>query len=121
MKFNNYPEISAHLVDCVVSALPKRPEFEVEEGFSNVSCSAYVNVVFWELDEDGDQLDAIGDCKVRFSDHGDRYGSDLSLRFDDVLDSDELGDVELADWRIEEMVAQAVAFIEREFEEQAND
>lgn len=121
MKFDNYNELTAHLVDAVIAALPNRPEISAKEGYSNVSCSAYVNIEFWELDEDGDQFDAFGGCKVRFSDHGDRYGSDLSIRFDNVLDSDEIDDVELADWRIEEMVAEAVTFIEKELKEQAND
>lgn len=121
MKFNDYNDLTVHLVDAVVAALPKRPEIEVKEGYSNVSCSAYVNITFWELDEDGDQFATFGGCKVRFSDHGDRYGSDLSIRFDGVLDSDDLGDVELADWRIKDMVAEAVAFFEKQLKEQSHD
>ena len=121
MKFDNYNDLTAHLVESVIAALPSRPEISVEEGYSNVSCSAYVNVYFWELDEDGDQFDTFGGCKVRFSDHGDRYGSDMSILFNNVLDSDELGDVVLADWRIEEMVTEAVAFIEKQLKDQAND
>ena len=120
MKFDNYNDLTTHLVEAVIAALPSRPEISVEEGYSNVSCSAYVNVVFWELDEDGDQCETLGGCKVRISDHGDRYGSDLTIRFDNVLDSDELGDVVLADWRIEEMVTEAVTFIEKQLKDQAN-
>lgn len=118
MKFNDYDELTSHLIAEVISALPARADVAVEEGYSNVSCSAYLNVVFWELDEDGEKFDALGGCKVRFSNHSDRYGSDLSIRFDHLLDSDELYDVELADWRIEEMVAEAIEFINKEYEEQ---
>lgn len=120
MKFADYAELTSHLVDCVIATLPERPEVSIDDGYSNVSCSAYVNVTFWELDEDGEQFDTFGGCKVRFSDHGDRYGSDLSIRFDDVLDSDEIGDIEIADWRIDDMVAEAVTFIEKELKEQSN-
>jgi len=121
MKFNDYGELASHLVETVARALANRPEIESKEGYSNVSCSSYLIVEFVERDEDGDILDVSGGCKVRFSDHGDRYGSDLSIRFDHLLDSDELGDVDLADWRIAEMVTEAVTFIESELEDQLND
>lgn len=121
MIFNNYDDLTSHLVEAVITALPKRPEISADAGYSNVSCSAYVSVTFWEIDEDGDQFDTFGGCKVRFSDHGDRYGSDLSIRFDSALDNDELGAVELADWRIDEMVSEAVAFVVDEMKEQQDD
>ena len=121
MKFDTFKELTNHLVEEVADAFPDRPEIEIEMGYSNVSCSAYINAEFWELDEDGDQVDIIGSCKVRFSDHADRYGSGLSIRFDGVLDSDEMWNVVLADWRIEEMVAKAVSFIKNQLKEQEND
>lgn len=121
MKFDTFKELTNHLVEEVADAFPDRPEIKIEMGYSNVSCSAYVNAEFWELDEDGDQVDILGSCKARFSDHADRHGSDLSIRFDDVLDSDEMWNVVLADWRIEEMVAEAVSFIKNQLKEQEND
>lgn len=121
MTFNDYADLTHNLIEAVIARIPASPEMTVKLGYSNISCSAYVNVTFWSLDEDGDQDDCFGGCKVRFSDHADRNGSDLTIRFDDVLDSDELGEVELADWRIEEMVGQAVAVIERNLKEQTND
>lgn len=118
MIFTNYDELTTELVDRVEAAIADRTDMHVKRGFSNQSCSAYVNVEFVELDEDGDVMDILGDCKVRFSDHADRYGSDLSIRFDDKLDSDEHGNVDLADWRMDEMVSEAVAFIAAEQKEQ---
>lgn len=120
MKYHDYKELTDHLAITVMDALPNCPEIEAELGYSNVSCSAYVNVTFWDIDEDGDRSEGYGGCKVRFSDHRDRYDSDLSIRFDDVLGSDVPGNVDLADWRIEEMVERAVAFIKKEMKDQAN-
>lgn len=121
MKFNDYREVTVYLVGETVAALPDLPNVSVEEGYSNISCSAYVNVDFWELDEDGDQSETFGACKVRFSDHRDFHGSDLTIRFDGELANDELGNVQLDDQHIAEMVTEAVAFIENQLKEQAND
>lgn len=121
MKFSNYNEVSAHLLDATIAALPKRPEIEVKEGYSNVSCSTYLSVTFLERDEDGDYIDVFGGCKVRFSDHRDRHGSDMTIRVDGALEFDELGDVELADWRIDDMIAESVTFVEEQLKEQSHD
>ena len=118
MTFNDYNELTEELVERVIAAIASNSEMEAKRGFSNQSCSAYVNVEFVELDEDGDAIDILGDCKVRFSDHADRYGSDLSIRFDDKLDADDLGNVSLGDHRMDEMVTEAVAFIKSEYQEQ---
>ena len=112
MIFNTYTELTAHLVQQVKSRLADRPDLEVNLTYSNQSCSAYVIVDFLGPDEDGDCIEIVHTVKIRFSDHPDRYGSDLSLRFDGVLTSDELYNTELDDWRIEDMVAEAVAFVD---------
>lgn len=109
--FETYPDLSEALVDMVVSKFSGRNDLEVKRGFSNQSCSAYVNASSWSLDGDGDQEEMIDDCKIRFSDHSDRYGADLSIQFNDYLDSDVVGNVEIADWRMAEMVDVAVKYI----------
>ena len=112
MIFNTYPELTAHLVEQVESRLTDRPNLEVSLDYSNQSCSAYVTVDFLEADEDGDYIDIVHTVKIRFSDHADRYGSDLSIRFDDVLTNDELNNTELDDSYIKDMVSKAVAFVD---------
>ena len=103
--FNTYVEIAEALQEKATLVL-RAAGFNTQFGCSNVSCSRYVEVL---LDKGGD-LDIF---KIRFSDHDDRHGSDLTLRFDRHVDEveDDFGDMELdiADWRMEEMVAQAVA------------
>ena len=65
----------------------------------------------------GDQIEEINECKVRFSDHSDRYGSDMSFNFNDLLPEDEIDEfgeydcTAIDDWRIDEMIKSAVAFI----------
>lgn len=121
MIFSDYNELTSELTDRVASALANRPDMDIKTGHSNQSCSAYVNFDFMEADEDGDYLDSFGGCKVRFSDHADRYGSDITIRFNDALDNDEAGNVDLADWRMDEMVAEAIAFVLKQFKDQNAD
>lgn len=105
--FSNYTEISTTLMERTEDAL-HAAGFDTSFGCSNVSCSRYVEVRLGE-DEDGEAET----FKIRFSDHDDRYGSDLTIRFERHVDEieDDFGDTELeiADWRMDDMVAQAVA------------
>ena len=54
---------------------------------------------------------------MRFSDHSDRYGSDMSFNFNDLLPEDEITEcgtyefTDIDDWRLDEMIKSAVAFI----------
>ena len=69
MQFDDYGQITSHLCDAVISRLAERPEVRIDRGYSNVSCSAYITVTVYELDDNGDQIEEINECKVRFSDH----------------------------------------------------
>ena len=117
MQFDDYGQITGHLCDAVISRLGERPEVRIDRGYSNVSCSAYITVTVYELDENGDQYEELDECKVRFSDHPDRYGSDQSFNFNDLVPRDEINEfneyefTEIDDWRIDEMIESAVAFI----------
>lgn len=121
MTANDCADLTDTLRDAVIDHFADRPEIEFKLGHSNVSCSAYLEVRFMAEDGDGDLIDIIGGCKLRFSDHADRYGSDLTIRIDEAFDIEEGNEVELADWRVGEMVNEAVAFIEKKFKDQAND
>lgn len=110
MKFKTYTQISQHLVDAVILHIGDRQDISVKPGYSNVSCSSYINVDFFAADEDGDYFDIIGGCKVRFSDHRDNYGSDKSIRFDDLVTECD-HEYEIADEELTSMVSEAVEFI----------
>lgn len=120
MKFDTYNDLANHIAEKIAANFDGQNDVEIEFGYSNVSCSTYIKANFGTLDEDGDIEDYVGGCKVRVSDHDDRYGSDLTIRFDNVLDEDELHSVVLADWRIDEMVAKGTEFINREKMEQTS-
>ncbi len=121
MIFENYRELGDHLISQTVNKLPHRDDIEYDLGYSNVSASVYLEVTLWELDEDGDPWEAIGGCNVRFSDHADRYGSDKSIRYDNQLTNDEYGHVEIPDYKIDQLVDDAVEFIKSELTLQYND
>lgn len=78
-------------------------------GLSNQSPSAYVEVNF--ANAEGDYLeDADGQIsfKIRFSDHSDRYGSNLTIRIDRLISEDgEEGEVSIEPWKIDDVVGQA--------------
>ena len=119
MIFFTYDELTDSILDRVEAAIEGRPEIEVKCSYSNVSCSAYLNVRFI-----GDDDDIFGGCKIRFSDHRDRYGSDLSVRFDhfinDDLDRDDPDEIFIDDFDIDYMVKKAVDFISDEIVDQSN-
>ena len=68
MKLDTIKEITNHMLEKMAEAFSDRPEIEIEIGYSDVSCSAYINANFWELDEDGEQVEILGSCKVSFKD-----------------------------------------------------
>lgn len=82
-RFENYGELTSSLAFDLIEILKSDDRLSVKFGFSNVSCSAYVNIDV--MDEDGDYVED-GDFKVRFSDHSDRYGSDISIRIEDRVE-----------------------------------
>ena len=118
MQFGDYGEVTSHLCDTVISRLGEHPEVRIDRGYSNVSCSAYINVTVYELDDDGDRDEERYSYKVRFSDHPDHYGSDLSFDLNDLVPHNEVTEcgtyefTEIDDWRLEEMIKSAVAFIQ---------
>lgn len=68
---------------------------------SRISESAYVEVHF--LDDDGDYRindDGRDAVKIRFSAHGDRYGSDITIRIDDRVEVVKDGDGKYVETRI---------------------
>ena len=118
MQFDDYGQVTSHLCDMVISRLGEHPEIRIDRGYSNVSCSAYINVTVYELDDNGDQYEELDECKVRFSNHADRHGSDQSFNFNDLVPRDEINEfneyefTEIDDWRIEKMIKSAVEFIQ---------
>lgn len=116
MRCDTYIEITETLQDRTMDAI-RALGFAAELGWSNVSCSRYVNVVIRpELtDEDGWTVEDGEEVifKIRFSNHDDYHGSDLTIRFEHLTREavDAYGDVELEleDWMIDEMIAEAVA------------
>lgn len=104
--FANYPDLTAALAFDLIDAL-KTDGISAQFGSSNQSCSTYANISVYDADDE--HLD---DFKVRFSDHGDRYGSDVTFRIDSQIEEveDAFGDVvELAieDWRYADLLADA--------------
>jgi hypothetical protein len=82
--FKNFPELTSSLAFDLIDMI-KRHDFGSIDvyaafGFSNVSPSAYVE--FSAEDEDGE---TVCETKVRFSDHADRHGSDITIRIDHVI------------------------------------
>ena len=71
----------------------------------------------YELDDDGDQDEERYSYKVRFSDHPDRFGSDLSFDLNDLVPRNEIDEcgtyefTDIDDWRLAKMIKSAVAFI----------
>jgi hypothetical protein len=117
MTYLSYTDITNELQDRAMTAM-RAAGFEVSLGCSNVSCSRYIEVRIGE-DEDGD----VEAFKIRFSDHDDRHGSDLTIRFERHVEEieDDFGDIELeiAEWRMDDMVEQAVTAARQAAEERA--
>jgi hypothetical protein len=111
-RFENLPELSADLAFALIERLADRDDLNVQFGASNQSCSRYVNIDI--LDEDGDYVE---EFKVRFSDHDDRHGSDITIRIDhlvsDIEEGGEFVAVEIGAEAYEAALAEAEAAIEK--------
>lgn len=119
--FHSYGDLTSDLAfDLIERLKASTPELDAQFGRSNQSCSAYVNVTAW--DDEGDEAGAF---KVRFSDHDDRHGADLTIRIDRlcraVEDDGEYLHIEIAsedyDAALEAALAKVVAFAARAAEE----
>ncbi|WP_438852967.1 hypothetical protein [Brevundimonas nasdae] len=114
--FENYPDLTSDMAFALISRLKGRAGLNSEFGMSNQSCSAYVNITAYDAEDE-----YLGEFKVRFSDHVDRHGADITVRIDDLAETvtDDDGDhveVSIADHRYEDAMIRAeqsvAAFIE---------
>jgi hypothetical protein len=82
--FANYPELTSSLAHDLIDMITAHDfsglDITAAFGLSNISPSAYV-----EFSVYGDDGDLVAETKVRFSDHADRYGSDITIRIDDLI------------------------------------
>lgn len=80
-----------------------------DRGYSNQSCSAYVEISFEE--------DESGFFKVRFSDHDDRHGSDVTVRVDryaEIIEEDgEYIETRIDETLYETLIDEAMAAVRR--------
>lgn len=77
MFYESLPELTSDLAFELRDILNERDGFYVDFGASNQSCSRYVDILF-----EDDDADISETFKVRFSDHDDRHGSDITIRID---------------------------------------
>lgn len=86
-RFANYAELTStlafDLIDMIDAADWDEINVDATYGASNVSCSAYVEILATR-EIDGDE-EVVAEMKLRFSDHRDRYGSDITFRIDDKI------------------------------------
>jgi len=75
IRFDGLDDLSSAVINDVYKQLEqfKSSTIYIETGFSNVSCSAYINI---QIYDDNDQLEE--ELKIRVSDHQDKYGSDIT-------------------------------------------
>lgn len=80
--FDNYPDMILEIIMDVearlASSIIENVDIQISSSCSNVSCSHYIEADFIVDDE---YVDAF---KLRYSDHADRYGSDLTIRVEEV-------------------------------------
>lgn len=77
-QFETLPEMTAELAFDLVERLRADPRLVASFGASNISCSRYVEVTI--MDEEA--CDILDEVKIRFSDHADHYGSDITILAD---------------------------------------
>lgn len=92
--FKNFGELTSALAFDLIDHLRAHDfgdDFELiaDYGKSNQSCSAYVNFSLYD-----DESELVADGKIRFSDHSDRHGSDVTIRIDGLISTvtDECGE-----------------------------
>ncbi len=117
MTFRNYGELTEALSDAARARLNgaevNGADISTSIGRSNQSCSAYLESSIEVIDEDGDEV--LHSCKLRYSDHGDRYGSDVSIEINRFVRTIETEDGEYLHIEIwaEDFEAMVEAGIER--------
>lgn len=108
--FENYPALTSELAFDLIDAL-KANGLDVQYGSSNQSCSTYAKITVW--DDDGDYA---GEFKVRFSDHADRHGSDITIRIDHLVETvendGEYISTTIEDWRYDHALEQAKSAVD---------
>lgn len=106
-RFQNFPELTSELAFDLIDRLNGEANVRAEFGASNQSCSRYVNVTV-----EDDEGELVEEFKVRFSDHDDRHGSDITIRIDHLIetieDDGEYIAVEIEDYRYEDALNAAV-------------
>lgn len=83
--FSNFGDLTSAMAYDLIEAIQAIPGAFASFGMSNQSCSAYVAVKFYGESEALEDEDGNYEFKVRFSDHSDRHGSDITIRIDDVI------------------------------------
>lgn len=111
-RFENFPALTSELAFDLIDRLNGEANVRAEFGASNQSCSRYVNVSV--QDEEGDEIE---EFKVRFSDHDDRYGSDITVRIDTLIetieDQGEYIATEIEDYRYEDALTEALEAVRK--------
>lgn len=115
--FKNFPELTAtlafDLIDSINALDIDGRTVIADFGGSNVSCSSYVTVSIYEGEDD----EFVSETKVRFSDHADYHGSDITYRIDDkveaVYDDGDYVETRIEEEAYEAILAEAMAFVER--------
>lgn len=116
-RFDNFPALTESLAYDLTDAVEALglEDVTVSVGFSNQSCSSYVTVERMTEDEDGDE--DFEEIKIRFSDHADRYGSDMTLRIDDkvetITEDGEYVAIEIDPATFSALIAQAMTEVEQ--------
>jgi hypothetical protein len=110
-KFENYGQLSSSLAFDLIDRLKKHEHLIVNFGASNQSSSCYVNISIYDSEDE-----FIDDLKIRFSDHGDRHGSDVTFRFEKqapgVYDEGEYLHTEISNEDYQELLKSAEDFVE---------
>lgn len=82
LTFENFKQLSSELAFDLIEKLNGEVGIDAEFGASNQSPSRYVNITI--ADDDGEVVE---EFKIRFSDHADRHGSDITVRFDHLIET----------------------------------
>jgi len=120
--FTSDSTLTTMIQELIYEKIKLNEHYGVELGYSNVSESRYIKVYF-ELPDDSYEI-----YKLRISAHNDRYGSDATLRVDDLIhytvdEQDELRNVGIRDvfsiakYAIDEMVDLGIELISNAYKE----
>ncbi len=110
VRFANLNDLSFEIRDAVEQRLAALHGLEFSHDASNQSPATYLEVK--QLDEDGDIDDVF---KLRIADHGDRHGSDHTVRFEDVVedvyDGEDFVEITIEQWKFDELVDEGVGAV----------